>query len=50
MTRGGDDERRKRLAEALRANLRLRKAQVRTRELPAEPDGAPPADPREDED
>jgi hypothetical protein len=49
MTRGGDDERRKRLAEALRANLRLRKAQARTRDDPAEPDDAPPADPGEDE-
>jgi hypothetical protein len=41
---GGDDERRKRLAEALRANLRRRKAQARGEE-PSPSHPATPAGP-----
>lgn len=38
-----DDERARRLAEALRQNLRRRKAQARGEEARPEPKGRPPA-------
>lgn len=49
MTGGRDDERRKRLAEALRANLRRRKAQARGRDAEDAPDEPAPGTPPEDE-
>lgn len=39
-----DTERKKRLAEALRANLRRRKAQAREGDEPTPPPPPPPAD------